>query len=124
MIDNHPEAISYLGAIYEKDKLCEVFRSHTLFAMASFTETFGLVYVEALSQNLPVVFTKGQGIDGLFDESVGIGVNPLSIDDIKSAIKTILSSPELYSNETINFEDFRWSCVAEKYLSFYNLLNE
>ena len=122
MIEDHPEAIRYLGPIYDKEKLCKEFRSHSLFAMASITETFGLVYVEALSQNLPVVFTKGQGIDGLFDDSVGIGVNPLSIDDIKSAIKTILSSPERYSNWTVNFELFRWSRVAEEYLSLYNAL--
>lgn len=121
MIDNHPEALRYLGPIYDKEKLCEVFRSHSLFAMTSFNETFGLVYVEALSQNLPVVYTKGQGIDGLFDESVGIGVNPISVDEIKSAIKTILSSPERFSNGTVDFEEFRWSKVAEKYKSFYDL---
>lgn len=123
MIDAHPETIKYLGPIYEKDKLKEVFRSHSAFAMTSFAETFGLVYLEALSQNLPVVYTKGEGIDGLFDETVGIGVNPSSVDDIKNAIRTILDSPDKYSNSSIDFEKYRWSYLAEKYMSFYNLLN-
>lgn len=123
MIDSHPDCIKFLGPIYDKDKLCEVFRSNFVFAMPSFSETFGLVYMEALSQNLPVVYTKGQGIDGLFDEMVGIGVNPASVDDIKNAIKTILASPKKYSNTSIDFEKFRWSYVAEKYMSLYNNLN-
>ena len=90
--------------------------------MPSLAETFGLVYLEALSQNLPVVYTKGQGIDGLFDESVGIGVNPLSVEDIAEALRTILENQELFSNKTIDFEKFRWCHVAEIYLSFYNEL--
>lgn len=122
MIDSHPDCIKFLGPIYDKDKLCEVFRSNSVFVMPSFSETFGLVYLEALSQNLPVVYTKGQGIDGLFDETVGIGVNPASVDEIKNAIKTILASPNKYSNGSIEFEKFRWSYVAEKYMSLYNNL--
>lgn len=64
-------------------------RSCSVFAMPSIFETFGLVYLEALSQNLPVVYTKGQGIDGMFDNTVGIGVDPLSVEEIKNAIKMI-----------------------------------
>lgn len=120
MIDSHPQVVRFLGPIYDKRRLSEVFRSHSVFAMPSIAETFGLVYIEALTQNLPVVYTKGQGIDGLFDETVGIGVNPLSIDGIKNAIKTILSSPEKYSNSSIDFENFRWSNVAERYYPFYD----
>lgn len=119
MIENHPDVFKFLGPIHDKDKLCEVFRSHSVFSMPSITETFGLVYIEALSQNLPVIYTKGQGIDGLFDDSVGIGVNPLSVEEIKNAIRTILESPDDFSNKTVDFEVFRWSNVAEKYMSFY-----
>ena len=120
LIDSHPDCIKFLGPIYDKDKLCEVFRSNSVFVMPSFSETFGLVYLEALSQNLPVVYTKGQGIDGLFDETVGIGVNPASVDDIKNAIKTILATPNKYTNNSIDFENYRWSNVADNYLRIYN----
>jgi glycosyltransferase involved in cell wall biosynthesis len=121
MIDSHPNIVHFLGPIYDKSILCDVFRTHSVFAMPSITETFGLVYLEALSQNTPIIFTRGQGVDGLFDDSVGIGVDPLSVEDIKCAIKKILISQEKYSNSTINFEEFRWQYVAEKYLSFYKL---
>lgn len=119
MIDANPDAIKALGKIYDKDKLSEVMRSCSMFAMPSITETFGLVYLEALSQNLPVVFTKGQGIDGMFDASVGERVDPLDVQDIRDAIKKILSHPEDYNNSTVKFSDFNWQVIAKKYLQCY-----
>lgn len=120
MMESHPETFTYLGPIYDKDKLCEVFNNHSLFAMPSIYETFGLVYLEALSQNLPVLYTKGQGIDKLFDDSVGIGVNPLSVDEIKNAIKTIISYPQNYSNKKVDFEQFNWNNIVQRYCAYYN----
>lgn len=120
MINACPEVIHFIGPISDKEKLCNVFNTHSLFAMPSIHETFGLVYVEALSQNLPVVYTKGQGIDGLFDSSVGMGVNPLSVTEIKEAIETILKAAGQYSNNTINFNQFRWSTIATQYVKHYN----
>lgn len=122
MIEGHPGTFTYLGPIYEKNRLCEVFNNHGLFAMPSIYETFGLVYLEALSQNLPVVYTRGQGIDGLFDDTVGIGVNPLSEKEISQAIKTILSYPDYYSNKSVDFEQFRWSRIVLRYCNFYHEL--
>ena len=119
MIDANPDAIKALGKIYDKDKLSEVMRSCSMFAMTSIFETFGLVYVEALSQNLPVVFTKGQGIDGMFDASVGERVDPFDVQDIRDAIKKILSHPEDYNNSTVKFSDFNWQVIAKKYLQCY-----
>ena len=119
MIDRHSEIFTYLGPIYDKEKLCEVFRAHTVFAMPSIHETFGLVYIEALSQNLPVVYTKGQGIDGLFDETVGVGVNPHSVGEITNALRKILSDNGRFSNENVDFTAFKWNNIAEKYYNLY-----
>ena len=88
--------------------------------MPSIHETFGLVYIEALSQNLPVIYTKGQGIDLLFDDTVGVGVNPLSVDDITHAMKRILSSPNNYNNASIDFDVFNWESIAKKYIGCYS----
>lgn len=120
MIEDHPEAIVYLGKIFDKDRLAEVMGSCAIFAMVSIHETFGLVYVEALSQNLPVIYTKGQGIDGMFDNTVGIGVNPLSVEEIRLAIREILSTPGKYGNGNVNFDDFKWGYIADKYIDIYS----
>lgn len=126
MIDTHPDAIKALGKIYDKEKLVEVMRSCSLFAMPSIHETFGLVYIEALSQNLPVIYTKGQGIDGLFDNNqiinvkkVGEKVNPFSIEDICNFIKMILKHHDHYGNSFVDFERFKWRRIAERYIMDY-----
>ena len=118
---NH-EFVSYLGRIYDKIVIQEIMRQHALFVMPSIHETFGLVYIEALSQNLPVVYTKGQGIDKLFNEGespVGIGVNPLSVEEIKNAIKKIMDN-NIYTNKQVDFSLFSWSNIAYKYKEIYS----
>lgn len=119
LIANNPDAVKALGKIYDKEKLAEVMRSCALFAMPSIHETFGLVYIEALSQNLPVIYTKGQGIDGIFDEGVGIGVNALSVDEIREAIRTIIMKRNEYGNESVDFSRFDWVKIAERYNNMY-----
>ena len=101
LINNYPSAINFLGPIYDREKLVRILRDHRLFVMASIHETFGLVYVEALSQNLPIVYTKGQGVDGMFAPTSGISVNPLNVEDIMNAIMTILDRNDFYSNINI-----------------------
>lgn len=118
-ISQNTDCIHYLGKIYDKKRLAEVMSTCSVFAMPSIHETFGLVYLEALSQNLPVLYTKGQGIDGLFDDTIGIGVNPLSVGEITEALKKILINRESYSNSHVDFEHFRWNCIAGQYVQYY-----
>lgn len=118
MISNHPDTMNYIGKIYDKEKLCSLYSKNKVFAMPSIHETFGLVYLEALSQNLPVLYTKGQGIDGLFSESVGIAVNPLSVDEIATALRQLLTNDK-YSNKEVDFSRFRWRLIAQQYLNNY-----
>ena len=122
LVKNNKTTLEYLGPVFDKERLCKIYRSHSVFAMPSIHETLGLVYLEAISQNLPVVYTKKEGIDGLFDGTVGIGVNPLSVDDIKMAIRDILSSPNTYNNYTIDFHNYRWSKIAADYISDYRIV--
>jgi len=119
VIMDNPMAIKTLGFICDKNILMEEMRSCAIFAMPSIHETFGLVYLEALSQNLPVIYSKGQGIDGLFDNSVGLAVNALSVSDIKEAIRTILLNPSFYGNKSIDFSCLRWENIAKNYLEIY-----
>lgn len=119
IIAENPDAVNYLGKIYDKNELIQQFRQHSVFAMPSIHETFGLVYIEALSQNLACLYTKGQGIDGLFDETIGISVDPKSVDEIKDALEELLKNRKNYGNQHVDFSQFRWKLIGEKYKNFY-----
>lgn len=122
LINSNPDVFNYVGKVYDKAKLCELLGANRVFAMPSINETFGLVYLEALSQNLPVLYTKGQGIDGLFDDTIGVGVDPLSISEIKEALKDMLLNTDKYNNNCIDFSAFKWATIAEKYREHYREL--
>ncbi len=61
----------------------------------SFTETYGLVFAEALICGVPVLFSKGRAIDGYFDTAkIGYACNPHSAKDIAAGIDHILSNED------------------------------
>lgn len=124
IIEKESSSIVTLGKIYDKDRLSEIMRSCGVFAMTSIFETFGLVYIEALSQNLPVVYSKGQGIDGYFDHTVGLGVASKSVEETKAALRTILRNHPDYGNTNVHFEDFEWQNIALNYKSIYSSILE
>ena len=122
VINRNSDFVRNLGRIHDKSIIRSIMRHHALFAMPSIYETFGLVYIEALSQNLPIIYGKGQGVDQLFSEKespVGIGVNAKSIEEIEPAIYTILNNQSIYSNKQVDFTLFDWNWIAEKYINGY-----
>lgn len=89
-----------------------------LFVMPSHSETFGLVYLEALSQGLPVLYTKGQGIDGVFTASVGEAVNSRSVSSIGDGIKKIIQKYDSYKSID-DMSGYSWFSIAKKYKQIY-----
>lgn len=121
----YPELFTYLGKIYDKEELSHVMRQADAFVMVSHSETFGLVYIEALSQGLPIIYTKGEGIDGYFSIPIGEGVNSYSVTDIANGIKKVLTNYTKYMGIQEQLRDFSWDTICENYLSFFkNALND
>ena len=55
--------------------------------LPSVNETFGMVYLEALLAGVPVLYTRGTGIDGHLDGlRVGVGVTAGAVEEIAAAI--------------------------------------
>ena len=78
--------VNYLGHIDDQSRLAEVYKHSDILIMTSKGETFGLVYIEAMSQGLPVLYSKDTGIDGFFEQgSVGYGVTPGSVSEMRMA---------------------------------------
>ena len=106
-----------------KEELIDVYRSCNIYLMPSHYETFGLVYAEALSQGLPVLYTKGQGFDGQFEDGeVGYAVVSTDANDIKDKIlKVIENYDKILPNIQHCLEKFKWDKIAEKYALLYDL---
>lgn len=120
LVKGNGNCLTCHGKIYDKDKLRSLYRKCSIFAMPSIHETFGLVYIEALSQGLSVLYTKNQGIDGLLDERVGEKVSAMSISSIMAGLRKMLEKRNEYlSHEVVKFEQFRWAMIAEKYQQLY-----
>ena len=114
------EWITYHGKITDLEEMRKLYRANSIFVMPSKSETFGLVYIEALSQGLSVIWSQGEAIDGMFSEHIGESVNPLNNNDISEKIKRLLSQSNAY--ETLpdsTFDSFRWSSIAQKYRNLY-----
>ena len=107
--------------IEEREKLLNMYQKSDIFIMPSHYETFGLVYIEAMSQGLPIIYTKGEGIDGYFkDGTIGYSVNPQDINDIIEKIEMIIHNYNKISENCYNLvDDFSWEKIAKTYYSIY-----
>ncbi len=120
MMNARRDWITYHGKITDLEEMKKLYRANNIFVMPSKSETFGLVYVEAMSQGLSVMWSRGEAIDGMFPEQIGESVNPLNNNDIHEKLEKLLSQSDHYETLPVStFETFRWSSIAQKYISLY-----
>lgn len=99
-------------------------RESDIFVMVSSPETFGLVYVEALTQKLPIIYAKNQGFDGFFpDGFVGYPAQAANVDSIQNSIESVIKNYKQISNNIMSLElheDFDWKEIGKKYRKIYS----
>lgn len=115
----YPKIFIYRGKISDKEELCKVIRSNHVLAMASHSETFGLVYLEALSRGLPVLYSKGQGIDGVFRNNIGEAVDSKSIKSVELGLQKLLKHYSEYEIIGEIIKNFSWQVIAKSYIELY-----
>lgn len=120
LIGLYPDYFTYHGKIDNKDELARLYRSSDIFVMPSLNETFGLVYVEAMSQGLPILYTENDGIDGFYSESIGEKVKRPTVQEIAEKLSLMIGSLDSYS---IPIEEIKrnhsWAEIAKRYISIY-----
>lgn len=111
---------TYLPAM-PKEQLVDAYRSADMFVMPSLTESFGLVYAEAMSQGLPVIYSKGQGFDKQFPEGqVGFAVNSRSPESVAEGIKKVIDNyAEIAARCVPSAEKFHWTGFCREYADIY-----
>lgn len=107
-----------------KEQVLLHLRSADIFVMPSITESFGLAYAEAMSQGLPVIYTRGQGFDGQFEEGqAGYSVDCLNHIEIAEKILLLCNNYREFSVRCTNLVDkFNWQEIAVIYQNLYNNL--
>ena len=111
----------FLHGFKNKEEIIKLYRKSDIFIMPSKYETFGLVYIEALTQGLPLIYTRNQGFDGYFKEGeAGYSVIYDNVDEI--AQKIIDISNKTWEFEKLQYkveEEFNWKNIAKSYKSIY-----
>jgi len=112
-----PETFHIYGVIREKERIRSIMHQCHLFTMPSLTETFGLVYVEALTQGLPLLYTRGEGVDGFFGPCYGVSCDPYKVGNIANAIKELISNYSSFSIDPVFItHNFSWDRIASHYI--------
>ena len=111
----------HVGRVEDPSALREIYRDHDVFVMVSTRETFGVVYIEALSQGLPIVHTRGQGVDGYFAASgVAEAASPRDPAEIAAKIEVVASRLPAVKQECVQeARRFGWNYIANTYAKLY-----
>ena len=117
--------VTFAGNI-PNDQIDVYYKRAEAFLLPSFSESFGLVYAEALLNGTPIMFSKGYlGFDGFYD-GVGVGVNPSSIKSIADGIIDLHNNSEVYRqnikhlSEAGEFNIFNSKYIGSKYIETIN----
>lgn len=104
------------------DRVPEVLSRYAAFAMPSRRETFGMVYIEALFAGLPILYPRGQAIDGFFDDvDIGRKCDATSVRDIAEALSDILAREPALKRQIAHLHEQGWfhrfeeAAIAEQY---------
>ena len=116
----YSEFVKYHGQL-NKEQLLNMYSENDIYIMPSKGETFGLVYIEAISQGLPIVYTAGQGVDGYFNQfDVGVAIDYKNIENSSKLIIDVIKDYNNISRRcTERCVDFTWSEIGIEYNKIY-----
>lgn len=108
-----------------KEALRDLYLNHNIFVMPSFTESFGLVYAEAMSQGLPVIYSEGQGFDNQFPEgTVGYHVCSHDAESVADGIEKVIANfSDIKANTVSSSKTFNWTEIVARYDVIYKTIN-
>jgi glycosyltransferase involved in cell wall biosynthesis len=112
---------NFIGFL-QGEELASVYASADYFIYASVSETFGQVYLEAMSSGVPVVAAEGKQMKEFFINGIhGYTWIPDDVDSACKAIgKTIENHEKLSKNCRSNALKHSWDGSAEQIISLYS----
>lgn len=119
------EGDQYLGKITGMDAMKRFYAECDVLLVPSTAETFGMVYLEAMSQGVPVLYTRGQGFDGQFPEGeIGFSV---PAGDCKAMAQRLEDCTKEYAQRSARCvaqaKRYAWQDVAGRLAALYAGIN-
>jgi len=105
-----------------RDEISNQLAKSNCFVLPSRTETFGVVYIEAMAMGLPVIATKCGGPEGFVNESNGILIDVDNKEQLVEAMKYMYNNIDTFDRKSIareTLEKFSPKVVAMKILEVY-----
>lgn len=101
----------------DDDKLAEHFNLADIYIMPSEKEGFGIVFIEAMYYNKPVIAGNKDGsTDALLDGKLGLLVNPSSKQEVSQAIESIICNKTNYlPDHQLLMDNFSFGIYKEKW---------
>ena len=115
------ESDEYIGKISGMTAMKEFYAGCDLLLVPSTAETFGMVYLEAMSQGVPVLYTRGQGFDGQFpDGEVGFAVTAGDTQEMaRRLVECAAGYGERSARCVAHAKEYAWPLVADKWMNLY-----
>lgn len=115
------EGDRYLGVVRGMDAMKRFYADCDVLLVPSSAETFGMVYLEAMSQGVPVLYTRGQGFDGQFPEGeIGYSVICGDVDQQAKMLREIVQDyPERSARCVEHARAYAWPLVAARWTALY-----
>jgi len=92
--------VSFLGNV-PREEVARVLRENKLFVLPSRTETFGVVYVEAMACGLPILMTKTNAWEMLVTPETGLAVEGENVPALTAALLDMIRYYDRYDKERI-----------------------
>lgn len=115
------DKVEFYGA-YRRQEAADVFESADAFVLASRSETFGVVYIEAMAAGLPVIATACGGPEDFVTEQVGILVPVGNVKALTEAMEQMVMQSGSYDRAEIAryaAKKFAPATIAEQLTSIY-----
>lgn len=113
--------LDYRGRLSGVQEMKVFYASCDVLLVPSTAETFGLCYLEAMSQGVPVLYTRGQGFDGQFPEGeAGFSVRAGDIQEMAARIADCLEGYAQRSARCVKLGgQLEWTRIAARMLDVY-----
>lgn len=111
------------------DKVQATINKYAAFVMAPRRETFGMVHVEAVLAGVPILWSKGRGIDGLFEGfQIGCGCDPKSVAEVADGMRFLIENERSLKSSIRrrqgddSFHALRSDGISERYTALLSRL--